>query len=58
MLVCAGGRPDDARMADEEQLYILRQGVETWNAWRNQHPDVIPNLVTPDGSMVAAQSEG
>jgi hypothetical protein len=23
-------------MADEEQLRILKQGVETWNAWREQ----------------------
>jgi uncharacterized protein YjbI with pentapeptide repeats len=24
-------------MADEEQLAILRQGVEAWNAWRHEH---------------------
>ena len=23
-------------MADEEPLRILRQGVDTWNAWRKQ----------------------
>ena len=23
-------------MADEEQLRILKQGVEAWNAWRQQ----------------------
>lgn len=27
-------------MANEEQLQILKQGVEVWNAWRNENPDV------------------
>ena len=27
-------------MADEEQLAILRQGVEAWNAWRGEHPKI------------------
>jgi hypothetical protein len=31
-------------MADEEQLTILKQGVEAWNAWRNRYPDVRPDL--------------
>lgn len=31
-------------MADAEQLKILEQGVECWNAWRRQHPDVGINL--------------
>jgi Pentapeptide repeats (8 copies) len=31
-------------MADEEQLAILRQGVEAWNAWRLEHPDIKPDL--------------
>ncbi len=26
-------------MANEEQLNILRQGVDVWNAWRKEHPD-------------------
>src|SRR2546430_2026160 len=25
-------------MANQEQLDILKQGVEVWNQWRNQHP--------------------
>ena len=31
-------------MADEEHLKTLQQGVETWNEWREDHPDVIPDL--------------
>jgi uncharacterized protein YjbI with pentapeptide repeats len=27
-------------MADEEQLAILRQGPEAWNAWRQAHPEI------------------
>ncbi|WPD24013.1 MAG: pentapeptide repeat-containing protein [Candidatus Electrothrix scaldis] len=26
-------------MADRKQLKILKQGVEAWNAWREEHPD-------------------
>jgi hypothetical protein len=31
-------------MANQEHLDILKQGVETWNRWRNEHPNVKPNL--------------
>jgi hypothetical protein len=31
-------------MADEEQLAIVRQGREAWNAWRRGHPKRKPNL--------------
>jgi uncharacterized protein YjbI with pentapeptide repeats len=31
-------------MADEEQLAILRQGPEAWNAWRREQPDAQVNL--------------
>jgi hypothetical protein len=34
-------------MADPEQLRILKQGVEAWNAWRMQHP-VEPDLREAD----------
>ena len=27
-------------VADQEQLEILRQGVEVWNKWRKENPDV------------------
>lgn len=31
-------------MANEEHLAILDQGVEVWNKWREDNPDVIPDL--------------
>ena len=31
-------------MADEEHLRILRQGVDAWNEWRSEHPDIRPDL--------------
>ena len=31
-------------MANEEHLKILRSGVEKWNKWREENPDVMPDL--------------
>jgi hypothetical protein len=31
-------------MANEEHLKILKQGVDAWNQWREQNPEVIPDL--------------
>jgi len=31
-------------MANTEHLKILNQGVEGWNKWREQHPEITPNL--------------
>ena len=28
-------------MANRKHLRILKQGVETWNAWRKQYEDII-----------------
>jgi hypothetical protein len=36
---CNGGG-----MANEEHLKILRQGVEAWNKWRKENPEIRPNL--------------
>ncbi|MGA3054364.1 MAG: toll/interleukin-1 receptor domain-containing protein [Candidatus Korobacteraceae bacterium] len=31
-------------MANPEHLEILKQGVGEWNKWRDEHPDVVPDL--------------
>lgn len=31
-------------MANEEHLAILRQGIEVWNQWRRQYPEIKPDL--------------
>lgn len=31
-------------MANENHVALLRQGVEVWNAWREDYPDVVPDL--------------
>ena len=31
-------------MANPEQLQLLKQGVELWNAWRRQNKDITPDL--------------
>lgn len=33
---------------NEEHLAILKQGVEVWNRWRDENPDVRPDLVGAD----------
>jgi TIR domain-containing protein/pentapeptide repeat protein len=35
-------------MANLEHLEILNQGVEAWNEWRREHPDVTPDLSAAD----------
>lgn len=32
-------------MANPKHLEILNQGVETWNKWRHEHPDIRPDLI-------------
>ena len=31
-------------MANQEQLDILKKGVQVWNQWRKEHPDIHPDL--------------
>jgi hypothetical protein len=31
-------------MANEEHVSLLRQGVEAWNKWRRENPDLCPDL--------------
>jgi len=38
----------EVNMANEEQLAILRQGVEVWNKWRKENPDVKIDLIKAD----------
>ena len=35
-------------MANEEQLSILKQGVEVWNKWRENNPDIEIDLIDAD----------
>jgi uncharacterized protein YjbI with pentapeptide repeats len=32
-------------MANQEHLNQLRQGIDGWNRWRAQHPNIVPDLV-------------
>ena len=33
-----------ASVANDEHVRLLKQGVAAWNAWRNENPDIRPNL--------------
>src|SRR5437868_6176477 len=35
-------------MANQEHLDNLKQGVKVWNQWRDEHPDIRPDLVGAD----------
>jgi hypothetical protein len=35
-------------MANQQYLDLLNQGVNTWNTWRKNHPDVYPDLSGAD----------
>ncbi len=35
-------------MANQEHLDILKQGVEVWNRWRQEHSDILPDLSYAD----------
>ena len=37
-------------MANPEHLKILKQGVDAWNAWRGQNPEICPDLSEADFS--------
>lgn len=48
-------------MANPKHLKILRQGVETWNQWRRDHPNVVPDLHGAnlrEANLVGAGFEG
>ncbi|MCW9682556.1 pentapeptide repeat-containing protein [Dolichospermum planctonicum UHCC 0167] len=35
-------------MANDEHLAILMQGMEVWHEWREENPDIIPDLIKSD----------
>ncbi len=35
-------------MANPEHLAILKQGVQVWNSWRIEEPNIRPDLRTAD----------
>jgi hypothetical protein len=45
-------------MANPEHLSKLGEGIEAWNQWRKEHPDVVPNLSDAElsgGNLSAAK---
>src|SRR5207344_2362243 len=38
----------DASMANDEHVALLKQGVDAWNAWREENPDIRPDLSGAD----------
>jgi hypothetical protein len=38
----------ECRMANEEHVALLKQGLEVWNKWREENPDISPDLRSPD----------
>jgi hypothetical protein len=43
-------------LANPEHVEILKQGVEAWNKWRDEHPEVMPTL--SDGYIGSADLRG
>src|SRR5919202_729615 len=39
-------------MANEEHLAVLRQGVEVWNEWKANNPEIRPNLSFANGKRI------
>jgi hypothetical protein len=31
-------------MANQEHVARLKQGVKVWNQWRDENPDIVPDL--------------
>ena len=38
-------------MANPEHLAILKRGIEVWNKWIEENPDIIPDLSESDLSI-------
>jgi hypothetical protein len=39
---------EDPSMANPEHLKILERGVDAWNEWRKEHPEIVPDLSEAD----------
>src|SRR3954471_676514 len=39
-----GSATEEGLMANEEHVALLKQGVDAWNAWRRENPNVSPDL--------------
>ena len=35
-------------MANDDHIAVLKKGVDAWKAWRQENPDVLPNLSGAD----------
>jgi len=35
-------------MPNEEHLKILQEGIAAWNKWRDEHPEIQPDLTEAD----------
>jgi uncharacterized protein YjbI with pentapeptide repeats len=35
-------------MANDEHVALLKKGVDAWNAWRDENPDIRPDLMGAD----------
>lgn len=42
---------EECEMANQEHVDVLRQGVENWNQWRVNHPEIMPDLSGADLSQ-------
>jgi uncharacterized protein YjbI with pentapeptide repeats len=36
--------PGDRSMGNKEHLAILKKGMKTWNKWKRENLDILPNL--------------
>ena len=43
-------------MANPEHLSKIREGIQAWNKWREENPDVYPDL--KDASLMMANLKG
>ncbi|HZR43089.1 MAG TPA: pentapeptide repeat-containing protein, partial [Ktedonobacteraceae bacterium] len=39
---------EEDKMAQQEHVYLLKRGVPYWNQWRQQNPNVMPDLSNMD----------